>query len=231
VNVQGSKADIERGTTADYTVTVSTENTSASDVSVALTAQPTSLKPVFTSGCGKGDGTAEFTISSVSVKQPAELHAQVAVGSGAASVSSVKLTATASIVTTQKWTPPAAVETTAVTSAPASSATARAENLVALPLGPIPDLNAEASSLIGPGSAADLFPVISPSAAPSLAAPVQPRVGGRTEAPARNASADSVGIPRLTAEVTSLAVLALFILLALRHLSRSKRPGSKGSTG
>jgi hypothetical protein len=143
----------------------------------------------------------------------------------------VKLTATASIVTTQKWTPPAAVETTAVTSAPASPSGSGAseEKLAALPLGPIPELNDEASSLVGPGSAADLFPAISPSPAPSPAASVRP--GGRTEAPARNASADSTGIPRLTVQVTTLVVLALVILLAVMHLYLPKRAGPKDPKG
>ena len=68
---------------------VSTENNgSAANVSVALAAQPSSQKPTFTSGCAKGDGTASCTVSSVSDKQPANLHAQIPVASGATSVTS-----------------------------------------------------------------------------------------------------------------------------------------------
>ena len=101
---------------------VSTENNgSASNVSVALVAQPSSQKPTFTSGCAKGNGTAACTVSSVSDKQPANLHAQIPVASGATSVASVTLTATASIVTSVKWKPPSAAETVAVTAAASAS--------------------------------------------------------------------------------------------------------------
>ena len=86
VSVHRSQASITRGHTATYTVRVSTRNTSASDVSVALTAQPTSQKATFTKGCTKGDGTAACMVSSVSVKQPAVLHAQIAVASAATDV-------------------------------------------------------------------------------------------------------------------------------------------------
>ena len=101
---------------------VSTENNgSAANVSVALVAQPSSQKPTFTSGCAKGDGTAGCTVSSVSDKQAADLQAQIPVASGATSVTSVKLTATASIVTSVKWTPLSAAETVAVTAAASAS--------------------------------------------------------------------------------------------------------------
>ncbi len=70
---------------------------------VGLTAQPTSQKATFTEGCTEGDGTSACTVSSVSVKHPVVLHAQIAVASSAASVKPVRLTATASIATAQNW--------------------------------------------------------------------------------------------------------------------------------
>ena len=91
-------------------------------MSVAIAAQPSSQKPTFTTGCAKGDGTATCTVSSVSDKQPATLHAQIPVASGVTSITSVKLTATASIVTSVKWTPPSAAETVAITAVPAAPA-------------------------------------------------------------------------------------------------------------
>ena len=118
VSVQRSQSSIKRGQTAGYVVQVSTKNGTASDVSVALTAQPSSQKPTFTSGCAKDDGTASCSLSSVTTKTTS-LNAQIPVASNATSVSSVKLTATASVVTTTKWTPPAAAETTTVTAAAA----------------------------------------------------------------------------------------------------------------
>jgi hypothetical protein len=218
---------INRGQTATYVVQVSTQNASASDVSVALTAQPSSQKPTFTKGCAKGNGTASCTISSVTAKQPASLNAQIAVAAKATSVSSVKLTATASVVTTQKWTAPAAAETTAVTAA-AQSAKAKASpgatHVAVLPLGPIPALNGAASMLIGPGNAAALFPTISPSpeASPGpTSAAAQP--SQRTTAPTADASPVSLGTPVATAQVAGLIALGLAIMLTVTRLSVRRR--------
>src|ERR1700738_3615501 len=90
VSVQRSQSSLQRGQTAAYVVQVSTQNNgSASNVSVALAAQPAGQKATFTSGCAKGGGTATCTVSSVSDKQPAVLHAQIPVASSASSVTSV----------------------------------------------------------------------------------------------------------------------------------------------
>ena len=183
---------------------VSTENNgSATDVTVALTAQPSGQKPRFVSGCAKGAGTASCTISSVSDKQPVSLNAQIPVAASATSVTSVKLTATASIVTTEKWTPPSAAETVAVTAASASPATSPASSSPAgvvpegaLPLGPIPDLNGASSQLIGAGNAAGLFPAINPSATPSPS-PGTPAPGGQRR-PVPDSSAIAFVKPGLT---------------------------------
>jgi hypothetical protein len=234
VSVQRFQSSITPGQTATYVVQVSTQNATASDVSVTLTAQPSGQKPRFTSGCVKGDGTASCAISSVTAKQPASLHAQIAVAAKATSVSSVKLTATASVVTTDKWTPPAAAETTAVTAAAAAkSATASppATHVAVLPLGPIPALNGEASQLIGPGNAADLFPTISPSPAASpqpTAAAAQP--SSSKAAPAADASPVSLGTPVATAQAVGLIVLGLAIMLTVTRLSvRRRRTGKPRS--
>src|SRR5439155_114510 len=160
VSVQRAKASISRGQQAAYVVQVSTANNgSAADVTVALTAQPSSQKPAFTSGCAKGEGTASCAVSSVPDKQPVTLKAQIPVAASATSVTSVKLTATASIVTAEKWTPPAAAETvtvTAASAAPANSSAGTSSPGVSpgtkLPLGPIPNLNGVSSQLIGAGN-------------------------------------------------------------------------------
>ena len=74
MSVQRLKASISRGQQAAYVVQVSTENNgSVAAVTVALTAQPSSQKPAFTSGCAKSEGTASCTVSSVSDKKPASL--------------------------------------------------------------------------------------------------------------------------------------------------------------
>ena len=235
MSVQRSQSSIKRGQAATYVVQVSTQNATASDVSVALTAQPSSQKPTFTSGCAKGNGAASCTISSVTAKQPISLNAQILVAAKAAtSVSSVKLTATASVVTTQKWTPPAAAETTAVTAtAPAKSAKASpaATHTAVLPIGPIPALNGDASMLIGAGNAAALFPTIGPShgASPDpTAAATQPSTN--KTAPAADASPVSLGTPVATAQVAGLIALGLAIMLTVTRLSvRKRRPGKPRS--
>ena len=104
-------------------------NGSASDVTVALSAQPSGQQATFTGGCAKGAGAATCMVSSVSDKQPAILHAQIPVAASASTVTSVQLTATASIVTSAKWTPPSAAETVAVTSATAAPASSPAASL------------------------------------------------------------------------------------------------------
>jgi hypothetical protein len=247
VSVQRSQSSIKRGQTATYAVQVSTQNGSASGVSVALTAQPSGQKPAFSSGCAKGDGTASCSIGSVTTKQPASLHAQIAVASNATSVSSVKLTATASVVTTAKWTPPAAAETTAVTAAPASVKNAKnskkaknsagvspdATHMVVLPLGPIPALNGQASTLIGAGDAAGLFPAIGPShgasPGPSAAARPRPQPGSGKDTPVSGASPVSATTPVLTAQVAGLIALGLAIMATVAGLSVRKRPGKPRS--
>jgi len=238
VSVQRSQSSIKRGQTAAYVVRVSTVNASASAVSVSLTAQPSSQKPEFASGCAKGNGKASCTVSSVTVKQPADLHAQIAVASKANSVSSVKLTATASIVTKEKWTPPAAAETVAVTSATATASptptpgvsSLGAAQLPPLPLGPVPNLNGESSLIIGAGNASGLFPRISPAATPSPAAGNDPQPGIRSTSPVADPSPLPAGTPVFTAQAAGLIALGLAIMLTVTRLSLRKRSGS-GKTG
>jgi hypothetical protein len=231
VSVQRAKASISRGQQAAYIVRVSTENNgSAANVTVALAAQPSSLKPTFTSGCAKGGGTASCTVSSVSDKQPVSLKAQIPVAASATSVTSVKLTATASVATTQKWTPPSAAETVAVTAAsasPSSSPTGTSPAGVSpgttLPLGPIPNLNNVSSQLIGAGNASGLFPAINPSATPSPFPGSQAPGGQRDSRPVSGSSAIAFVQPGLTGQVAGLIALAVAILLTVTRLSLRKR--------
>lgn len=254
MSVQRSQASIERGHNAAYVVQVSTENNgSASDVSVALSAQPTSQKPTFTSGCAKGNGAGTCTVSSVSDKQPANLQAQIPVASSATSVTSVKLIATAAIVTSVKWTPPSATETVAVTAAsasptksptksPAKSSTQSSTQsptstsaTTTLPLGSIPnlngtpnlngipDLNGVSSSLIGPGNASGLFPAIDPSATPSPSPGTEAPSGRGNAQPVAESSAIGLGQPVLTAQVVGLIALGVAIMLTVTRLSLRRR--------
>jgi hypothetical protein len=238
VSVQRSQASISRGQQAAYVVRVSTENNgSATDVTVALTAQPSGQKPRFTSGCAKGAGTANCTVSSVSDKQPVSLKAQIPVAAGGTSVTSVKLTATASIVTTEKWTSPSAAETVAVTAAsaspsksPASSSPTGVVPEGALPLGPIPNLNGVASQLIGAGNAAGLFPAINPSAATPSPSPGTPAPDGQRR-PVPDSSAIAFVKPGLTGQVAGLIALAVAVMLTVTRLSLRKRFRSRKQGG
>jgi hypothetical protein len=207
-------------------------------VSVTLASKPTTQKPTFTSGCAKGGGTASCTVGSVKATKPVVLHAQIAVASSANSVSSVKLTATVSIAATAKWTAPAADETTAVTSASAAHSTASATpgptHLPVLPVGPVPNLNSEASMLIGAGSASGLFPVITPTAKPDPAATNHPQSSsskGNAEPAANNTTFVPVGSSGNTAQVVGLIALGLAIILTVTRLSSRKRSGSGGQRG
>jgi hypothetical protein len=230
VSVQRSQSSIKRGQTAGYVVQVSTKNGTASDVSVALTAQPSSQQPTFTGGCAKDDGTASCHLSSVTTKV-ISLNAQIPVASKATSVSSVKLTATASVVTTTKWTPPAAAETTTVTAAAASaksSGTASpsaAEHMAVLPLGPIPALNGEASMFVQAGSAANLFPTVGPShgASPGATAAAGTQPTKRNTGPVSEASPVSLSTPVFTAQVAGLIALGVAIMLTVTRLSVRRR--------
>jgi len=237
VTVERVQASVARGQSAAYIVQVSTKDGgSASHVTVALTSQPSSQKPLFTGGCGDSNGSARCPVSAVSDKQAVSLHAQIPVASDATSVSSVKLTATASITTSAKWAPPAAAETVAVTAAaasggngsPSSSAPPTAPGTT-LPLGPVPNLNSVSSSLIGAGNASELFPAISPGATPS------PSPGNGTDrrnaAPVPGSSAIAFVQPGLTGQVAGLIALAVAVLLTVTRLSlrrrfRSRKQGS-----
>ncbi len=226
MSVQRLQSSIKRGQSATYDVNVSTINDSASGVTVALTSQPTSQKPEFTSGCSK-NGTASCTLASVTDKQATDLKAQIAVASTASSVSSVKLTATASVTTTAKWTAPAADETTTVTAAAAAAAGAKPD--IVMPLGPVPnlnvpDLNAEASLLIGAGNAAGLFPDITPSATPSASAAGASPSASRDAGPVTEASPVALGSPVATAQVAGLIALGRAIMFTVTRLSVRKRP-------
>jgi hypothetical protein len=234
VTVQRSQSSVKPGQKAAYTVQVSTENSgSAANVSVALAAQPSSQKPTFTSGCAKGDGTASCAVSSVTDKQPANLHVQIPVASG---TTSVKLTATAGIVTSVKWTPPSAAVTVAVTAPAASASPAKSSASVSaeapLPLGPIPNLNGVSSLLIGAGNASSLFPAIIPSATPNSSPGIQPQGAKRNAQPVSDSSALGFAKPGLTGQVAGLIALALAIMLTVTRLSlrkRFKKPRKQGS--
>ena len=237
MSVQRSKASVQRGQKAAYVVQAWTQNIgSASGVTVALTAQPSSQKPAFTSGCGKGQGTATCTVGTVSDKNPVTLDAQIPIAAGSTSVTSVRLTATASVATTEKWTPPAAAETVTITAAPAAPASPGGKSAAAapaggglpgttLPLGPIPNLNQNGASrsLIGAGNASGLFPAINPGTAPSPAPGANTQAGQPNVRPVTGASPLAFAESGLTGQVAGLIALAVAVLLTVTRMSLRKR--------
>jgi hypothetical protein len=101
-----------------------------------------------------------------------------------------------------------------------------------VPPGLIPNLNAEASMLVGAGNAAGLFPAITPSGGPGGSQAAQPQGSGRQNAdPITNVSTVSSGTQVLTAQVAGLIALGLAIMLTVTRLSLRKRSGSSGSSG
>jgi hypothetical protein len=99
-----------------------------------------------------------------------------------------------------------------------------------VPPGLIPNLNAEASTLVGAGNAAGLFPAITPSAGSGTSQAVSPQGGGRQNAdPIGNATTVSSGTQVLTAQVAGLIALGLAIMLTVTRLSLRKRSSSDGS--
>jgi hypothetical protein len=260
VSVERSQSSIDRGNTADYVVHVSTEDGPASDVSVTLTALPSSERATFRSGCAEGNGAASCTIASVTATAPVTLDAQIPVASKAKSVTSVTLTATAAIVTTAKWTPPAAAETVTVgaqsasktsrkasakhpakASAKHSAGSAQADAV--LPAGPLPSLNqittvitGTKKSLVGAGDASGLFPKISPSATPSPApgsrAPDKPYAPDRQKThPVSETYNLAAGKSALSAQIVGLIAIAIAVLLVVTRLSVRRRSRPKNQDG
>ena len=238
MSVERSQSSIKRGQTASYVVQVSAKNGSASEVTVALAVTPSRLKPEFSKGCAKGDGTASCRISSVTAKHPASLDASISVASDATSVRSVKLTATASVTTTSKWTPPAAAETIAVTSASASTSASATDTpaedpvgvagLNPLPLGSIANLNNVASQLIRAGNAAPLFPAITAAPRSSARPSDQPQPSNLSTDPVSGASPVSADTPVSSVQVAGLIALGLAIMLIATWLAVRRRSGPNG---
>jgi hypothetical protein len=240
VSVQRAQTSIERGQTAGYVVQISARNGSAAAVTVKLTAQPSTVRPTFSGGCARGDGTASCALATVTDQQAVSLKAGIPVAATATSVTSVQMAATATVTTSETWTPPKAAETTTVTAASAAAPAtttptdtpAGGVSLATLPLGPIPSLNGAASVLIGAGNAARLFPAITPSPGAGTAAAARAQPGQRDTAPVSGASPVSDTSPAFTAQVAGLIAVGLAIMLTVTRLAvrrRRSRPG--GSAG
>lgn len=236
VSVTRSEASIARGQTAYYVVDVWADSGSVGDVTVKLSASPTSQTPTYYLGCGSDDGTAACDLGTVSSGSTTrQVEAEIAVASGATSVSSIMLTAKAA--GTDVKTDPAAAAQVSVTAASSSQSSSSDDTSSALgdtgtlPLGgtSYPSLNGDGSSyLSNGGSASGLFPTINPSSQPS------PGSGSSGQAPARQVAepeADTttlpLGTPMVAAQAAGLIALLLACVLAVTRLSVRRRPTPK----
>jgi hypothetical protein len=100
-----------------------------------------------------------------------------------------------------------------------------------LPLGPIPNLNGVASSLIDVGNASGLFPAINPATVPSPTPGVNAQDGRRNALPVTGASPLAFAAPGLTGQVAGLIALAVAVLLTVTRLSLRKRFRSRKQGG
>ena len=237
VSVQATKSSIERGQAASYTVQVSAENGPASDVSVTLSGAPQGEDPEFTSRCPSGSGSAMCTVGSLAtaVSPTAyQMQAQIKVASGATSVTSVTLTATAGAATSPAMTEqPTAAETVTVSapataaSTPAASSTpspaASPSTLPVIALTPptidsVPTIAAPAStSLISPVNVASILPVISPAAVPTVGDAPSPVAD--TGTPTAGSFTVQIGMSAATAQLLGFVLLGLVLLLATTKLA------------
>jgi hypothetical protein len=70
VSVQASQSGIKRGQAASFTVQVSAQNGSASEVSVTLAASPQGQAATFTGRCPGGNGSATCAVGSLGTRTP-----------------------------------------------------------------------------------------------------------------------------------------------------------------
>jgi len=233
--VERAQASIQRGQKASFAVKVAATDGAASGVSIALATQPSGLGSAFVGGCGNGEGTEKCTVGSVAKAKAVAFNVQVPVASGASSVTSVKLTATANATTASSWTPPSATVTVGVTAAssrPASAAPGTSANIDPignnLSIGLAPGvITSQVGQLIGASNASGLFPAINPSSAtPSPSPGLHPQASSGSAQSVADASALGLGKPVLTAQVAGLIALALGVLLTVTRLSVRRRPKS-----
>jgi hypothetical protein len=230
--VQRSQADISRGQTARWIVSVWARNGNVPDTTVRLSTAPASQSPAFSFGCGSHNGTAACNVGGVdSSSSSRQLQAGVSVAATATSVTSVKLTATASAanlvsdptasVTVQVFPFGHSTPTTPTPSLPGG-----ATSTSPISVGNLPYLSGTAGTKVSPGgNASGLFPTLNPSSSPGRSgSTVVKRANAR---PAADTSALSLGSPVVGAQLAGLGALAVGSILAITRLSVRKRPTQK----
>jgi hypothetical protein len=193
-----------RGQASQWEVGAWTEGGNVPDASIALKSTTGAGIPVFTFGCGVGDGTSACNLGAVDATSAQRLfQAEVTVPATATTVTAVSLTVTGSAANLAT-VPAASASLTVQASASAAS------------LSPMPLSSIGATSTTSPGgSAASLFPTIAPGSS-------------ERETPVANVSALSSGssIGSEAAEGAGLAALGLAVVLAVTRLS-IRRPAPR----
>ena len=235
-----SPESIKRGQTAGYVVQVYTKNGTASDVSDR--ADRTAVQPeahASAAGAPRTNGTASCSLSSVTTKATSLERADHAVASNATSVSLGEAEGRYGQRGHHHEVDPAAAagqrrppsprphgRGQGPSSAAAAFAEAPREHIAALPLGPIPALNGQASVFIsGP---ATRLTCSRPSARRPARAPGPHRHRRRRDADQEEHRAEGLRGPRRSrsarrsspAQVAGLIALGLAIMLTVTRLSR-----------
>jgi hypothetical protein len=228
--VQRSQADISRGQTARWIVSVWARNGNVPDTTVRLSTAPTSQSPTFSFGCGSHNGTAACNVGGVdSSSSSRQLQAGVSVAATASSVTSVTLTATAS-ATNLVSDPKASVtvqvfpfgHSTPTTPGQSGSSTSTSP----ISVGNLPYLSGTAGTKVNPGgNASGLFPTLDPSSSTGRPGSTVAQRGNAR--PAADTSFLSLGTPVVGAQLAGLGALAVGSILAVTRLSVRKRPTPK----
>ena len=222
VAVQPAQSSIERGRTAEWTVSAWTRGGNVPDATVRLQAAPAGMTSTFSFGCGSHDGTASCDLGAVDAKSAQrQLRAQIAVAASATRVTSVRLTAIATAAHLPKN--PQASATVTVTAAPAAPAGLSTPATITspLPVGNLPYLPSASPMLSPGGNAAGLFPVLTPAADPPSGQ--RGAQQGNTR-PVADTSALPLGAPVVGAQLAGLGALGLAFVLVVARLSLRRRP-------
>jgi hypothetical protein len=194
----------QRGQVSQWAVGTWTVGGNVPDAKISLQASTGAGAPVFSFGCGTGNGTSVCDLGAVDASSvQRQLQAEVTVPVTATTVTAVSLTVTGSAANLPLG--PAATASVTVSSSAASGASL--SPMSAVPIG----AGSSTSTLSPGGSVASLFPTVGPGSTP--VANVSPIAGGSP-------------LGSAVAEVGGLAALAVAMLLAVTRLS-FRRPTAR----
>lgn len=210
------------------------------DAVVQLAANPSSVPPEFSFGCGSDDGTDSCDLGAIdSTSAQRQLQAESTVPTTASTITSVKLTVIGSAAGLSKdpsssatvqisgtvAASSSATPSSSTTPSSSPSATASATPSISpltttspLPVGDLPGVSAVDSPTLSPGgNAGNLFPTLQPSAGSTTPKVIKGR-------PVADTTALPEGASVLGASLVGLLALALAFVLAVTRFSIRRRP-------